>query len=403
MGWLFVPGAADLKPRCTSSLQDIAPFVLSKGKLTPQPPLWSGWKKRKWARVLCGMTLPPSTLARGVDSWISSLRDTRASHSATPEKALEKMTQDISGLLSTGTFARLCPPLCSAKMLQLTLPGVLTPSKETLSELATRLRQESLARRKSALRTLENDFLSLDNWPTVTAHGNHNRKGISPKAGDGLATAVSTWPTPAAAQFKQGQNNPDGIRGQTLIGALRGQMWPTIKASDGPKGGPNQRWSKGDLALPATVQEWATPTESIATGGQTSRGGPRKEELLLAGQVMWGTPTTMQSGPDYARSARRASGADDIVTQVATWGTPTARDYKSGRGMRGQLTTHLQDGRGRQDAELTSTDGKSPGLLNPEWVEQLMGWAPGQSSFLCSETEWCRWLVLWRLWLFGRS
>ena len=111
MGWLFVPGAADLKPRCTSSLQDIAPFVLSKGKLTPQPPLWSGWKKRKWARVLCGMTLPPSTLARGVDSWISSLRDTRASHSATPEKALEKMTQDISGLLSTGTFARLCPPL----------------------------------------------------------------------------------------------------------------------------------------------------------------------------------------------------------------------------------------------------------------------------------------------------
>lgn len=36
-------------------------------------------------------------------------------------------------------------------------------------------------------------------WPTPTVKGNHNRKGASPKAGDGLATRVQKFPTPTAA------------------------------------------------------------------------------------------------------------------------------------------------------------------------------------------------------------
>ena len=345
MGWLFVPGAADLKPRSTSSSQDIAPFVLSKGKLTPQPASWPGWKKRGWARVLCGMTLPPSTLCLGVDSWISSLRDTRASRSASPEKVLEKMIQDICGLLSSGIFALLCPPLSSVKTSQLTLPGVLTPSKETWSELATRLRLESSARRKSARRIFESGFSLSDNWPTPNT--------VDSKGG--------------------GRSGPQPeVKVQIQLCHMVRETWPTPRATDGPKGGPNQRGSKGDLALPAAVQEWATPTASIATGGQTSRGGARKEELLLSGQA------------------------------VQNFGTPSAHDAK-GKGMDGQLVTDVLHGRGPQDAEQSNTNGNSPGLLNPAWVEQLMGWAPGQSNFSASATEWCRWLALWRSWLFGVS
>lgn len=33
-------------------------------------------------------------------------------------------------------------------------------------------------------------------WPTPTRCGNYNRKGLSKNSGDGLATAVKTWPTP---------------------------------------------------------------------------------------------------------------------------------------------------------------------------------------------------------------
>lgn len=279
MAWLYVPGAEASKRDYTSSSPNIEPYVLLNGKPTPQPPSWSGWKRRGWARVLCGMTLPPSTLNRGADLWISSLRDTRASHSVTPEKVFAKMTRAISGLTSSGISAHLCRQLFGLKTSKLTLPGVSIPSETIWNELVTELQQESLARQKLARHIYENASLFSACWPTVTVYG-----------------------------------------------------------------------------------------------------------------------------PDYARNGRKDSGSDDLVTQVAkNWGTPTARDYKAGRGMKGQLTTHLQSGPGQPEEDPSNIRGKSPGLLNPAWVEQLMGWAPGMSSFSCSETEWSRWLALWRSWLFGGS
>jgi len=40
-------------------------------------------------------------------------------------------------------------------------------------------------------------------WPTPTKHGNHNKKGSSPQSGDGLSTAVKTWPTPRASDGRR--------------------------------------------------------------------------------------------------------------------------------------------------------------------------------------------------------
>ena len=39
-------------------------------------------------------------------------------------------------------------------------------------------------------------------WPTPTQNGNYNRKGLSPSSGDGLATKVKMWPTPATRDYK---------------------------------------------------------------------------------------------------------------------------------------------------------------------------------------------------------
>jgi hypothetical protein len=41
-------------------------------------------------------------------------------------------------------------------------------------------------------------------WPTPTVCGNYNRKGLSKTSGDGLATAVSKWPTPTVRIWKGG-------------------------------------------------------------------------------------------------------------------------------------------------------------------------------------------------------
>jgi hypothetical protein len=47
-------------------------------------------------------------------------------------------------------------------------------------------------------------------WPTPTVCGNYNRKGASTNSGDGLATAVATWPTPMASD-----NRPRGTQHST--------------------------------------------------------------------------------------------------------------------------------------------------------------------------------------------
>jgi hypothetical protein len=231
-------------------------------------------------------------------------------------------------------------------MSQALLPGVSIPSSTIWKDWATKLRQESTARRKLARRIFENGFSFSQNWPT-------------PRATDGL------------------------------------------------KGSPNQRGSKGDLMLPSAVQSWGTPTAKDHQGVYMEKGNKMRLRGQLANLVRgenWATPTTVQNGPDYARSARKGSGTDDLVTQIAKWGTPTARDWKGGKSRPGQLKNHLLENiHGQPDAEKNKTHGKSPGSLNPEWVEQLMGWAPGMSNFSASETEWFRWLALWRSWLFGKN
>ena len=42
-------------------------------------------------------------------------------------------------------------------------------------------------------------------WPTPTVCGNYNRKGLSERSGDGLATAVSRCATPTARDWKSGK------------------------------------------------------------------------------------------------------------------------------------------------------------------------------------------------------
>ena len=65
-------------------------------------------------------------------------------------------------------------------------------------------------------------------WPTPTVCGNYNRKGLSERSGDGLATAVMKWTTPTAHNAKEGgfpakyeRNTP------TLAAQAGGSLNPT--------------------------------------------------------------------------------------------------------------------------------------------------------------------------------
>ncbi|KKN56899.1 hypothetical protein LCGC14_0567520 [marine sediment metagenome] len=75
----------------------------------------------------------------------------------------------------------------------------------------------------------------------------------------------SLWRTPDASVTTGGAANAEDRAAQGHAIGLHDQvntpsMWPTPRGSDGEKGGPNQRGSKGDLALPSAAVMWPTPT-----------------------------------------------------------------------------------------------------------------------------------------------
>jgi hypothetical protein len=53
--------------------------------------------------------------------------------------------------------------------------------------------------------------------PTPTVNGNHNRKGISKNSGNGLATVVKMYPTPAGSDGLRGGTITDKMTGQSLV------------------------------------------------------------------------------------------------------------------------------------------------------------------------------------------
>ena len=69
---------------------------------------------------------------------------------------------------------------------------------------------------------------------------------MNPNDGEGLAT----WEA-RRQRVKERTGNGNGF-GTPLAIAIK--LWPTPRAGDGPKGGPNQRGSSGDLMLPSAVQ-----------------------------------------------------------------------------------------------------------------------------------------------------
>ncbi len=62
-------------------------------------------------------------------------------------------------------------------------------------------------------------------WPTPTVRGNHNRKGLSKNAGDGLATAVRLWMTPKASDSYMGRTARQSDRPAEMTTQLQSQIY----------------------------------------------------------------------------------------------------------------------------------------------------------------------------------
>lgn len=315
MTWVFVPSsfsqasacwAKDCEPGSPTWVSRIAPCVSLSGKLT-QPPSWRrAWKKDRWLALLCGPTFPPSTLEHGVAAWIASLPASPAKTSALQAAVLGSTASD---------------PACSSR-LSASPPIAVRGSCSWRTSLASLLPPPPLWTRKKASSKNAQPPESWENWPTSggmrsgslwerpkwePATGAHDGSA-SPGAwatpdcntssysnglfGQNIREQASAWMTPTAQDIEQA-GGAGSIsrkkRGHTL-NSQAAHSWTTPKASDGEKGGPNMRGSKGDLPLPAQSAQWPTPmTRDHHAQGS---GNQQKSPSLGTTTGQWPTPVS---------------------------------------------------------------------------------------------------------------
>ena len=192
-------------------------------------------------------------------------------------------------------------------------------------------------------------------WPTVTASDTMEVEGKfrpsrieTGRKTDYLCRMVKMWPTPHAnCHTGAGEKGEGGMNIQTAV-----KLWPTPKASDGTHGGPNQRDSRGNPALPSAIHLWRTPTAANATQG------PKSKEF-------------------YEHCLRTGQSTVTLVDEVRhnpgkMWPTPTTNDANNAT-----LPPAAKDWDIIPGALMREGYTKEDGQLNPEWVEALMNFPLG--------------------------
>lgn len=221
----------------------------------------------------------------------------------------------------------------------------------------------------------------------------------------------SAWPTPAARDFK-GVDRQEIDRGSGRPLNEVASNWSTPRASDGEKGGPNQSFGAGGVPLTAQATHWSTPSVADTTGGRKARSGDRSGEMLnnsLAPMVaalasdrpaLEMPPHGASSPPNAPTFYQRYRATTDSALRCEMRALRRiARDRRP-------ISTLKRDRDGRWKADRPT--GWTPGpaslftrpsfrrQLNPRFVEWLMSWPPGLTSFDCSETALRMHRAAWR-------
>lgn len=218
------------------------------------------------------------------------------------------------------------------------------------------------------------------------------------------------WPTVDQWSDSSANRNANAAKklghGYTLGEYARNGTWPTARATDGSKGGPNQAGSSGDLMLPSAACQWATPN---AHDGRRPGADIHSTQgaNLSRDAAMWPPPQAYSSGDSHQvgqtpldRAARPELGS----FQTGRWPSPTSQDsaasgsaaYSTESGRHSGTTPHDRPSRGTPSLDTwasrsgpqappTETPGSASSLpgptsrrqLNPRFVEWLMGWPIG--------------------------
>lgn len=117
--------------------------------------------------------------------------------------------------------------------------------------------------------------------PTPTVCGNHNRKGVSPTSGDGLATAVrKLLPTPTAQDGKNSTLPPSQRGRDTIPGEISRLLLPTPMASD------SDSWNNQTAESRKSKKQFVR-LNNVVAAGQGGLLNPEFVEALMGFPIGW--------------------------------------------------------------------------------------------------------------------
>ena len=271
------------------------------------------WKRVSWMQHLSSRILKRSHTESFVDAWTSSLAGSRASHFRLLDSVKELKTLDICSHISKKESETANLELFSSK---------------TLKELS------------QVKRPMGNQFsnMSSENW--------------------------KDWVTSQRLEFSQRVKLAHLTRERESLSLGSGIDWGTPATNDANKT-PHCEVNSKQAGLTRSVgraeANWATPQTFDANN------------LVRTPEKLAQTRAEKNAG---CMNLREQVHYPDMDHSRKSWPTARARDWKDTPGCAPSKIGDVSLARevyGQQDQPKPSTNGKNQGLLNPNWVEQLMG------------------------------
>jgi hypothetical protein len=387
--WLYIPSTSCLSApgseastsASPSLAQRLARSVMWREKLS-RPPVWQRRLKTvTWLLRLSGLTSSRLTVALGVESWMSSLRASRASLTPPPASVEDTRTSEHSGLSSSESWEKLDPPWSSVKT-SLSFAFISDPSANDFAAWATESKDRSISLQMMLAQprsdsgysswptpdgSVANDGEPLDRWeerrrrnlakringngmgtpltiaalkwPTPQHHDTKTRGNTLANRhyrDHDLSNATANWPAPAAHDGRRPGQELTSTQGMNLTRDVL--LWKAPTAQNMNMSGPSRVGCRADLQTQA--ENWPTPMASLDKRGTSKRykGDKKAGRCLNTEAKLWRTPTRIdgESGHDYHHSSTNPDLA--LPGQARNW-SPTSGD-SSGTGT---SERHLQD------------------------------------------------------------
>lgn len=230
-------------------------------------------------------------------------------------------------------------------------------------------------------------------WPTASAR---DWKGVDRQQVDRgnarpLNEVASTWPTPTSLSFGDSHQPGNSRSYNKTMELAAGINWMTPRVATGDY--TRDRGAKGGERLTLEGQsKWSTPSVADVMGGRKARSGTRNGEALMNGQA-----DALSS--DLLAPATSRPGDMSPSSLLSCYRRYRATTDFALRWERRALLLLAIRRRGRGWTRKPAPVFTRPSFrrqLNARFVEWLMSWPPGLTSFECSETALLTHKALWR-------